>query len=337
MSEKGLKEEKQDSNDSQATKRRNNGVLIFFTKYSLLILLGILIAFFSILIPDTFFTFSTLRAIISTQAVLVLVALAMLIPMAAGEFDLSAPMSLTLSMCIATYLMANTPLPMGVAILIGIGSSLTVSICNGLLVTRVGINSFVTTLGMSSLLTGVIYGLNYGLFIAVPEEDKLINLVSRTLFNFPHAVYYIALIALIVWYVMEQTPFGRYLYAIGGSKEGARLAGINTRRLTFIAFLMTGLLVGIAGIITASKLGGGQPKAGPNYLLPGFTACFLSAAAFKPGVYNVAGVIVSIFVLATGVTGLQYIGAPFYIDFIFNGTALIAAVALTRYLRGESV
>jgi ribose transport system permease protein len=226
---------------------------------------------------------------------------------------------------------------MPLALIAGLFASLLVSTCIGLLVTRVGVNSFITTLGMTSLLTGILYGLTGGYAIDVPNPKALMSLATRTLFDMPYSVYYTVVIAIIAWYVLEQTPFGRYLYAIGGSKEGARLAGIDTRRLTFYSFLISGLLAGIAGIITASKLAGGQPTVGPGYLLPSFTACFLSAAAFKPGVYNVAGVVLAIILLSTGVTGLQMVGVPWWIEYIFNGAALIASLAIIRYLRGEAV
>jgi ribose transport system permease protein len=144
-------------------------------------------------------------------------------------------------------------------------------------------------------------------------------------------------IAAVGWYVLEHTPYGRYLYAIGGSKEAARLAGVNVRRLTFSCFMVSALLGAIAGLLTASRMGSGDPTTGPSFLLPVLAGALLGAAAYKPGTYNIAGTIIAVFTLAVGVTGLQLLGAPFWIEPVFNGAALIIAVGVTRYLQKEAL
>jgi len=309
----------------------------FFARYGMLMLLGLMIIIFSLLLPDLFPKFVVLRTILATQSVLAVIAIGMLLPLAVGEFDLSAASNVSVSMIVSTALMARAGWSMPLALLAGLAVSTMIGVVNGLLITRIGINSMITTLGMSTIMQGLVYGYTKGMAVVRGVPVALQHLASPTILGIPLPVYYMAVIALVVWYMLEQTPLGRYFYAIGGSKEAARLAGINTTRLTLLAFALCGFLAGIAGLMTAAKLGSGHPTIGPTFMLPAFAASFLGAAAFKPGTFNVAGSVLAIFMLATGITGLQLAGVPYWIDQVFNGTALIVAVALTRYLRGESI
>ena len=127
---------------------------------------------------------------------------------------------------------------------------------------------------------------------------------------------------------MEYTPGGRYLYAVGGNPVASRLAGVRVGRVTMIAFISSGVTSAFAGIVYLSTIGTATPDSGSGYLLPAFSAVFLGATQIRPGRVNVLGTLVAIFLLATGVTGLQLAGAPSYVTQLFNGAALIIAVAL---------
>jgi ribose transport system permease protein len=227
-------------------------------------------------------------------------------------------------------------LPTVLAILVVLAMSVGVGLINGLLVARAGINSLISTLGMSTVIIGLTQAYTGGRMIN-GEIASLVMLGRRTFLGLPFPVFYMIGIAIIAWYVLEQTPLGRYLYAIGGSKDAAKLAGINVRRLTLGSFMFSGLLAGIAGVMLAAKLGSGNPSAGSPLLMPALAAAFLGAAAIKVGTFNVAGTVVAVFTLATGVAGLQLMGAAWWIEPIFNGLALILAVGLTRFLRREEL
>jgi len=136
------------------------------------------------------------------------------------------------------------------------------------------------------------------------------------------------LLALILWWLLEYTPAGRYLYSVGGNPQAARLAGIRVGRITTGAFLISGFVAALSGILLAAELGSASPDVGTPYLLPAFSAVFLGATQILPGRVNVLGTLIAIFLLATGVKGLQLAGAPGYINDLFNGVALIIAVAL---------
>ena len=127
---------------------------------------------------------------------------------------------------------------------------------------------------------------------------------------------------------MGHTPFGRYIYAVGGGREVARLAGINTDLLTILAFTLSGFMAGIAGVLETATVGAAHPDVGPQFLLPAFAAAFLGATTIQPGRFNVLGTVVALFLLAVGIGGFQQLGAPFWVSPVFNGTALLIAVGL---------
>jgi ribose transport system permease protein len=136
------------------------------------------------------------------------------------------------------------------------------------------------------------------------------------------------ILAIILWWLLEYTPAGRYLYSVGGNPQAARLAGIRVGRITTGAFVICGVVAAFAGVMLAAELGSSSPDVGVPYLLPAFSAVFLGATQILPGRVNVLGTLIAIFLLATGVKGLQLAGAPGYINDLFNGFALIIAVAL---------
>ena len=133
-------------------------------------------------------------------------------------------------------------------------------------------------------------------------------------------------LAIVVWYVLECTPVGRRIYATGGNIEAARLAGIRTPLVIVAALAACGAIAATSGVLVSSQLGVGDPTIGPPYLLPAFSAAFLGSTQFRDGRFNVWGTVVAVYVLASGVKGLQLAGAPVWIPDLFNGLALLLAV-----------
>jgi len=142
-------------------------------------------------------------------------------------------------------------------------------------------------------------------------------------------------IAAIVWYVLERTPVGRRVYATGGNIEAARLAGVRVNLVIVGALVACGAIAACAGMLVSANLGTGDPTIGPAYMLPAFSAAFLGSTQFRSGRFNVWGTIVAVYVLATGVKGLQLAGAPIWIPDLFNGAALLLAVGMAKYQRAS--
>lgn len=305
-------------------------------RWALVGVLLAIIAVFSILEPDIYFTRANLEAVAVTQAVLAILAVATLLPLIIGAFDVSVGANLGLGGVLAAGLAANQGLSGGTAIVLAILICTVVGLCNGLLVARGGIDPFIATIAVSTILSGVVLWYTEGQVISAGVPKVILDIGSSQPLGVPLPIWILLVIVLLVWYLTEHTPLGRYLYAVGGSREAARLSGINVTRLTIIAFLISGFLAGVAGVVQAGVIGGGNPTVGPSFLLPAFAAAFLGATAIKLGAFNVWGTIVAVYLLAAGVTGLVQVGVPTYVEPIFNGSALIIGVGLVRLLRSRT-
>lgn len=290
-----------------------------------------IIVVFSVLRPNTFGTVANLETVLLTQSIPAIFAISVLIPLVVGEFDLSLGSNLGLGLIVATGLPHAFSLPAIPSILIALAATTAVGLFNGFLVARIGINALVATLATGSLLAGSTLWLTKGAVFSSNIPKSLTSLAS-SVWGVPVPLIVLVVIAFGAWYFLEHTPSGRYLYAVGGSKEAARLAGLNVRRLTMGAFMVAGFLAGVAGVMQGAMLGAGNPTVGPAFLLPGFTAVFLGATSIKPGTFNVPGTVLAVFTVATGIIGLEIVGVPFFIEPVFAGGALLAAVIAARFL-----
>ncbi len=294
---------------------------------ALFVLIG-LIVFFSLLLPATFPTYENLTTILTTQDVLAILAIGLLVPLAAGEFDLSIGFVLGftgMEVAVLTGVLHWHPVP---AIVLTLATAVFIGLINGLLVVRVGINAFIATLGVGTVLSGLTIWMSNGTVVYQGIPDLLLAIGRTQLLLLPLPVFYMIIVIIVFSYIMGHTPFGRYIYAVGGGREVARLAGINTDLLTILAFTLSGFMAGIAGVLETATVGAAHPDVGPQFLLPAFAAAFLGATTIQPGRFNVLGTVVALFLLAVGIAGFQQLGAPFWVSPVFNGTALLIAVGL---------
>jgi ribose transport system permease protein len=313
---------------SNGAERRSLRIPTFgFDRFSLLYLWAAFIVAFSLWSPEIFPTMATVHIIASTQAVAGIVALAVLIPLVTGCFDLSVGANANLAGMTAIMLQVNHvtgPIP---AILAGIGVGVLVGVVNGFVVVRLHVDSFIATLGMSSILPAIqiiITGNQQPLGV----QNSIFSTLTQTkVFGFQSAILYLIVIALFVWWLLDNTPAGRYMRAAGGNGEAARLSGVRVDRWSWIALTLSGTICGIAGVLFVS-LSGPSLDFGDSLLLPAFAAVFLGSTQFTPGRANVGGTLLAIFVLATGAQGLQIVSGVQWIAQLFNGVALIVAVAL---------
>lgn len=288
------------------------------------------IALFGVLKTDTFLTVDNFRAIAGNQAVAAILAIALVVPLVTGQFDLSVASVLTLSMIVCTGLFSSFHAPVWLAVTAGITVGLLIGLVNGVCVARIGINSLIVTLATGSGAVGAAQWWTNGTIFSQDIPASFQGLGQDNLAGIPQPVIYMLIIAALAWWLLERTPVGRYLYALGDNPDAARLTGLRTSRLTVGAFVTSGGLAGLAGVVEAAKLGAGNPTVGAGFLLPAFAAAFLGATIFRLGQYNVLGTLVAVFVVAVGIAGLEQLGVPFYIEPIFTGIVLLGAVALTK-------
>lgn len=150
-------------------------------------------------------------------------------------------------------------------------------------------------------------------------------------FGIPIPAIYVLVVAVLLWIAFEYLPIGRYLYAIGSNERAAELIGIPITRYVIGAFVASGIITAIAGIVLGAKLQVGQSNIGPEYLLPAFVGALLGSTTVRPGRVNVWGTIIAVLILAVGISGIQQMGASFFIEPLFNGLTLIVAVGLAGY------
>ena len=295
---------------------------------SLVYVWALLFLVFSLWVPSTFLTATTWKSLAAEQAVTTILALAVVISLSSGVFDLSVGAVLgAAAVFVAHFMVSNgvAPIPASLLTLVGAAVVGTVS-ATAVVVFR--INSFIATLGISSILSALI--------VAISGNQQIIGLpesfVSWTTFQLfgIQGSFWIALgLALVIWFFLEHRPIGRHMYATGASPDSARLAGVRTDQIVFGTMICTALIAGIAGIVVTSRLGTGSPTIGPPYLLPAFAAAFLGSTQVKPGRFNVLGTLIAVYALATSVKGLQLAGAPIWLPELFNGAALLVAVAVS--------
>lgn len=326
------------SESSRFGRERGSAPLaVRLSRIALPVILVGFIVFFSFARPDRFFTVDNFKTILATQSVLAILAIATIIPLIIGEFDLSVGANLGLAAIVVTGVASEQGQSFTVSVIAALGASTAVGLINGVLVAKVGVNAFISTLAMSTIIAGSVLWYTGGNVFYENIPSTLLTLGQGEIGGIPIPVLFLAGVSIVIWYMLEHVPVGRYLHALGGSKEAARLSGLHVVALTLFAFTLTGFLAGIAGVLQSATLGSGNPTVGPQFLLPAFAAAFLGATAITPGTYNVVGTVVAVFTLQTGIIGLQLMGVPFFVEPIFTGVALILAVAVTRFLRREAL
>lgn len=286
-----------------------------------------IIVLFAIWIPDTFMTEGNFRIIAGDQAITAMLAIGLIVPLAAGVFDLSIAGVMGFSVAMVSYQLSKG-ISAPIAIITTLLCGALIGAVNGFVVVKLHVDSFIATLGMSSILLAGTYWVTDGKQITEGFTDGFLDLGSKPFLGLPLPFFYMIAVAAVMYVILEKTPLGRYLYATGGNRQAARLAGLRVERIMFGALVTSATVAALTGVILAAKLGTAAPDIGPSYLLPAFSAVFLGSTQIRAGRVNVLGTLIAIYLLATGVKGLQLAGAPSYVNDLFNGLALIVAVAL---------
>ncbi|MFE1884533.1 ABC transporter permease [Streptomyces diastatochromogenes] len=302
--------------------------------YGLLALTALLFLVFSLALPGTFPTRETINAILATQSIPAILALAAMVPIVTRAFDLSIGYGLGLAhvMVLQLIVEGHWPWPLAcLAVLVGAG---VVGVLNGVIVEFGQIDSFIATLGTGSMLYAVTGWVTGGARI-VPGPGGLptgfTDLYDSTFLGVPVPAFYVLALVAVLWLVLERLPLGRSLYVVGSNPRAADLLGIPTRKYTVYAFTASGLITGFAGVLLAAQLQVGNPSVGLDYLLPAFAGALLGSTAVRPGRANPLGTLVAVTVLAVGLTGIAQLGGDFWTTPLFYGGTLLLAVGLAGY------
>lgn len=297
----------------------------------LVIALVALIVWFSIdgRTGDIFTSEANLRQVLSNQSVTGLIALAMIMPLVAGYFDLSVAAIAGLSSVTTAALMGTHDWPVWAAIVGALLVGAIAGALNGFLVAVIKLNGFIVTLGTYILIGGLLSWYTQGQTIAEGIPESFGTWGSLTWLGVPRPFWLLIVVGAAVWYLMMHVPFGRYLESIGSNERGARLVGIRVDRTIFLSFVSSGLLAGVAGVLLTSRSSSADPTSGSAYLFPALAAVFLGATTIRPGRYNVWGTVIGVFFVAVAVNGFTLLGADSWVTPVFNGASLVMAVLVS--------
>lgn len=308
----------------------------FSARYAVIGVWLLLAVLFAITVPETFLTSGAFRTIFGSQEALVFLTASLLCTIIIGEFvDMSVVYNLGLSATLVTVLNVTYGVNVWVAALVAIVASTLVGLVNALLIVRVGVNTIVVTLGMGTFLLGIALWLTN----LMPVSGLPGWFSQLALFNIGGlpVSFFLGLVLMLGFaYVLGFTPLGRNMRFVGENREVSRLAGVRVTRVRIWAFVIGGLIAGVGGVVTAAGTGGFDPASSQAYLLPIFAATFLGTAVLSPGRFNPLGTLIAIYFLATGVLGLQLLGAASWVSSVFYGGVLVVAVTLSTVLHARS-
>ncbi len=298
----------------------------FFNKFTVLILLIIVIAYFGITAPG-FMTIGNGMSLLRQIAVLGILSTGFSMVMIAGGLDLSISSQLSLVSC-ATAMMIVNGVPSILACITGIVIAVLISTFNGFAIVTTGMPAMICTLAMQQVLQGVVYIFTgaspvYGL----PDSMKIIG--QGYIFGIvPIPIIIMIAIFLIGAFILNRTYLGRYFYAVGSNEEATRLSGLSSKKIMILSYVINGVFVGLASIVLMSRIASGQPLAGQGYEMDVITACVVGGIAFSGGKGKMLGVVQGVLVMGVLSNGLGVKGVDSYTQLLCKGIVLIVVVSI---------
>ena len=263
--------------------KKRRRINLGFDRFSGIYTFAVIILIFGLWVPTLFLQVDNFKTILDESAITGMMALAILVPLAAGAYDLSIGGVMSVAMLLSAWLQSVHHWNAIPAVLVTIALSAFVGALNGVSVVFLRVNSFIATLAMSSILAAVELAISGGNQIVTGISQTFINSGQSQLFGLALPVYYLLGLAIVLYFVLEHTPFGRYLFAVGDNVDATRLSGVRTGRLTFGALMISATVAGMAGIVLCAVVGSYSVDSGAAYLLPAFAAAFLGSTQLKPG------------------------------------------------------
>lgn len=323
---------------SASARDRRAQLMRLLGTYGTIIVLASMLVIFSALQPATFATIGNFRNIINDMAIGTIVAAGLTVPLVAGDFDLSIGYVASFCGLLVVGLLSSSGLSIPLAIVLVICLGTIIGIVNGIVVSKIGVNAFIATLGTGTIVVGLNYAYSGGIPLQLTQSRQFTNIAIGRIAGVPHLVIIMAVVLALLWVILNRTVQGQHIKAIGVSPESARRAGVAVDRSRIVAFAIASTCAAIGGVLMASNLGSGQVTAGDSFMLTSFSAAFLGSAALREGQFHILGTLIGVLTVAVGNNGLAMIGAPIFTQFLFTGCLLVVAVALggigRRYGRG---
>jgi ribose transport system permease protein len=303
----------------------------YFVRYGTLVAFAAVVLAFSLARPNTFATWENWKSILNLGSVVFVMALVLTVPMIMGDFDLSIGYNVQLLGAFAIVAVAHWSLNVGLGIFLTFVLGATIGAIIGAVVAWSKVSAFVITLGAGTAMLGIELRLTHNgenIYSGIPTG--YLNIANKTFLSLPLPVWITFAILIVLWFVTEHSVLGRYMAAIGGNMEAARLSGVNVEIVRTIGFVIVGLGAAVGGIIVTAQAQEYFANAATGNLLPAYAGVFLGAATLRPGQFHVIGTYIGVLFMQTIQTGLIIMNYPAYTADIIQGLVLVVAVLLSR-------
>jgi ribose/xylose/arabinose/galactoside ABC-type transport system permease subunit len=286
----------------------------------------LMIVTFSILKPHSFPTGANLKAILDQAALFAVLGAGLTVVLVIGEFDLSFDAASAIAGSAAVMLMVHSGFPVPLAVVAAIGVGVLVGSANGVIVAYGRAPAFIGTLAVASVASGAESWFTKDKPTYEGIKPAYENISGSEIFGIPLTIVISIGCVLLAWFLLSFTVYGRRAHAVGANPAAATLAGIQTKRIRFGAFVFMGAMAGIAGVIITSRAGGAFPNSAIGVLLPTYTAAFLGASALGRGQFHPLGTYFGVIFIGSLQTGLTMLQAPGWTSKLVTGFVLVMAV-----------
>jgi ribose transport system permease protein len=281
------------------------------------------------LLTDRFLSPLNLTNILVQSSIMAVIAIGMTFVIIGGGFDLSVGSTVALAGCIAAMMIVKFGVAVGV--LAGIAAGGAVGLANGMIIAKLGVNPFITTLGTMVLVRGVVYLITGGAPVGDEGLPAAFIAFGSARFLWIHYLVWVPVFLLLVLsWALQATPYGRRIYATGGNREAAYLSGVPVDRIIASTYAWCGALAGIAGVMLAARLQSGQPTAGEFYELTAIAAVILGGASLQGGEGTLYKSIIGVFIMVVLGNSLNLLNVDSYWQRVAIGMVIIAAAAADR-------
>jgi ribose transport system permease protein len=314
--------------------RRLERVGLAVGRFGTVLGLLLLVVVFTALKPSVFPTVRNLLNILNQISLLGICAAGLTLCLAVGEFDLSIGAVATLGAVLTAGWMPHMHPALSVLAVLGV--CLMIGLVNGLIITTLRVSSFMTTLGMMTVLMGFSYWYTSGsgsiLYSGIPKA--FLQIGRGTFLRIPYLIFVMAGVLCVLHVLLKHSSTGRRMYAVGGSPEAARFAGIPVRRLKLLGFALSGTLAGLTGVLLVARLGLAEPTIGDRFLFDAFTVVFLGAASIYVGQFHILGTLIGALIMGTIFNGFTLLDVPYHLQLVVQGAILIVAVTSAGLWQG---
>ncbi|MFK7891186.1 MAG: ABC transporter permease [Granulosicoccus sp.] len=302
-------------------------------RYGLLLAWGVLILLLGAVKPEQMFSWNSYATMFGSNAMIVALTLALLLPLTTGDYDLSVASVMGLSSMVLAVLNVKFGWSVSASIIAALVAGGMVGAINAVFVLYFGIHSLIVTLGTGYFINGIILWISDSATIAGISMSLVNAVILTRVFGIPVGFYYALILAAVIWYVFQHTSLGRRLLFVGRGRDVARLSGVNVNRMRAGALIGASVIAAFAGVLYTGMRGAADPSSSLAFLLPAFAAAFLGSTAIYPGRFNAPGAFIAVFFLSTGIMGLNFLGVDSFVQNLFYGGGLVVAVAISQLLR----